>query len=166
MLNGCEYKVNTRARYILFAEDDRQYNFCADTGSLTGLINIPTLQKEYPNVVVHIVATGGRLQLTGVGKGPEVSIYIEISPKLRTIDAKTITFPQIRCYLVDKLPGGVLLGLNFLKTNHLDFRYGRKATGRQYRLVKDTSQFSISNYYEKRKAKYIRYMVIAHLPAA
>ncbi len=24
-------------------------------------------------------------------------------------------------YLVDKLPGGVLLGLNFLKTNRLDF---------------------------------------------
>jgi hypothetical protein len=68
-----------------------------------------------------IVALGEELKLVRVSDGLVTNIYIEILLQLHTTNNKIITFPLTLVYIVKKLLKGILLRLNFLKINYLDF---------------------------------------------
>ncbi|CZS92351.1 uncharacterized protein RAG0_02755 [Rhynchosporium agropyri] len=170
LLNEAPFTANTHARIQILSEDNMPVEAAADTASPIGLIDEPSLALYFPSAQPQRRKDGLRVSLSGVGSSPTISNYVEISVSCRTISGKTLLqFPAYRCYIVPKIPGGILLGLDFFSDNKLDFRWG--SSGKPHRLqVADSNNFILlkttktvrANDTPKRTNIYLLQTVVVH----
>jgi hypothetical protein len=100
------------------------------------LIQRSTLSKFFLSVKIQLLENGLALIIQGVGcQTPETSSFVCLPIRCRTMSNTVIDFPPVRTYIVDEIPESVvLLGLNFIIPNVLDFRWGRKYLHATHRL--------------------------------
>ena len=77
-----------------------------------------------------------------MGKGPTITEYVEIPIRCKITDHEIVEFPPVKTYIVDKLPKGLLLlGLDFIVPNALDFRWGRNGSSLHRLQIGDSQRF-------------------------
>ncbi|PMD31685.1 hypothetical protein L207DRAFT_640521 [Hyaloscypha variabilis F] len=121
-----EKTFDTHARAIILGEDNKNYTFCADTGAYRSIISKPTLLAAFPSAPLTDLPANASLRCVGIsgGEGLLASSYATVSPRMLTMDGEVVTFLPLRLYVVEKMPGGMILGLDFLRANRLHFRWG------------------------------------------
>lgn len=105
---------------MLYTDNKFGVDFFADTCSPISLISQQVLQKHFPTLAPQTKEGGEPVRLIGIaGEGPQTCTYVHLPVRLVTLDRELLT-SETEVYIVDKLPCGVLPGLSFLKTHHMD----------------------------------------------
>jgi hypothetical protein len=127
LLNNVEYLVgNTPARVQVIAEDGSLVDACPNTRSPIRLVDDSELETTFPSAIIQTLPKNGKLTLRGISNRPTINTYINVSITYPMEDGTTVTFPLTRLYIIQGLPCKILLSLDFLLKNRLDFRFSRK----------------------------------------
>jgi len=125
LVNGTSFITHTHAHIQIFTENGSLIESAANTASPIDLINQISLTQHFPSIQIQQRKDGLQVGLTSVSSGLTISNFIEMPIACQTMSGKkTLQFPVYRFYLVPKIPGGILLGLDFFAENKLDFRWG------------------------------------------
>lgn len=136
LVNGSSYTVNTNAKMRILAIDKTLITACLDTGSPVSFFERATLSKHFPYQQVQNLDNGLNLSFQGLGgMALAVNTFVDLPICCKTMKNSYMYFPPVRAYVVDSTPENVvLLGLNFLIPNALDFRWARKGGFATHRL--------------------------------
>ncbi|KAE9370026.1 hypothetical protein N431DRAFT_441911 [Stipitochalara longipes BDJ] len=121
---GC--LTHTNARITIYGHDGMPITACTDTGSPTSFISRQMLTTAFPHLQIHNFEGGLTLTFEGVNKGPNSisSQFVNLPVRCITLGKKKLEFPSVVCIVLDEMLGNlVLLGLNFLIPNQLEFRW-------------------------------------------
>jgi hypothetical protein len=144
LVNGSSYTVNTNAKMRILAIDKTPVTACPDTGSPVSFIERATLSKHFPYQQVQSLENGLNLSFQGLGgMALAVNTFVDLPIVCKTMKNSYMYFPPVRAYVVDSTPENVvLLGLNFIIPNALDFRWARKGGFATHRLqIGDTDNY-------------------------
>jgi len=144
LVNGSSYTVNTNAKMRILALDKTPVTACPDTGSPVSLIERTALSKYFPCQQIQTLENGLSLSFQGLGgMATAVNTFVELPILCKTMKNSYMYFPPVRAYVVDSTPENVvLLGLNFIIPNALDFRWARKGGFATHRLqIGDTENY-------------------------
>jgi hypothetical protein len=120
----------------IFAEDNTSLAACPDTGSTMSLIQWSTPSNFFPSARIQLLENGLTLIVQGVGcQTPATNSFVYLPIRCRTMSNTVIGFPPVRIFVIDEIPESVvLLGLNFIIPDALDFRWGREYLHATHRL--------------------------------
>ncbi|PMD12670.1 hypothetical protein NA56DRAFT_712932 [Hyaloscypha hepaticicola] len=135
LVNGSSCTVNTNAKMRILAIGKTPITACPDTGSPVSFVERATLSKHFPYQQVQNLDDGLNLSFQGLGgMALGVNTFVDLPIWCKTTNSY-MYFPPVRAYVVDRTPENVvLLGLDFIIPNALDFRWARKGGFATHRL--------------------------------
>ena len=122
LFNGTLYNISTNAKGFLLTEQNNKRAFYADINSLIFIINLIALSTYFPSLYSYNLPPEQAVRLVGIRQGPTTAIVVNILIKYIIEKGEEHTFDPVTTYIVPKLPGYVLLGIDFLRGNSLNIK--------------------------------------------